>query len=65
MCFVSVNSGMTIEEKNAERKRIHESLGDVSERFIDDVSTFLDKFEDQQFVTEIISKNLVSSTLLL
>lgn len=61
MCFESVNSEMTIGEKNFLRKRIHELLGDVSERFVDDVLVVFDTFDNENNIKKLVWKNIVSS----
>lgn len=64
MCFESVHSELTIDKKNDLRQRVHELLGDISERFVDDAVTIIDKFDDQRFVNKVVSKKIVSSNSL-
>lgn len=51
--------------KIEERKRIHDEIGGVSERFIDDMLSLYEKFMDEiEFVGGILLDTVVSSSFL-
>lgn len=48
---------ITTDMKNELRKSLHDNIGDVSERFVDDVLKFFEKFND---VSDIAFLPLIS-----